>query len=274
MYRVHYLPMAILTHGSDLTLAPTLRPLVEQAGKPLKELVGAIAEAGFGAVQLDATLPGIRPRDLDRRARCDLAALLRRRGLSAAGIDLFVPRKHLSATEHVDRAVSAIYSVIELAAELGRVPVSIAMPVDDVTDDVKHALVEAADGHGVALAVHCEDNLDALRAWVEDVDLPALGMAIDPAALLSHKLDPAKVVHDAGKHLRVARLSDLTRDADEAGRRCAVGSGDLDVEAYRIALDFASSRRGPVVLDVRHLTDAGSAARAGKKVWEGAGFKI
>ena len=159
--------MPILTHGSDLRLAPTLRPLVVATDGTVRAALDQVRKLGFPAVQLDATLAGIRPRELSPRARKDLAALFARNDVQIAGIDLFLPRAHYVDAQHLDRAVAATIGAIELAADLGRVTVSLSLPVSDLKDDVKSALVEAADGHGVRLAVHAEDQPDELIKWLD-----------------------------------------------------------------------------------------------------------
>lgn len=274
--------MAILTHGSDLKLAPTIRPLVRQAGGTVRDALGRLSASGFAAVQLDAAIPGIRPRDLDRRARQDLLAMLGRSSIALAGLDLFIPRRHFILGEHLDRAISATLAAIELAADLGKVPLSLALPVKSLADSTRKTLVEAAEGRGVRLAIHAEDQLEALEAWVNALDLWSLGVAIDPAALLARAADPAAAVHRIGKRLAVARLDDVAMTGAEpgaeggdesfAGVRSFVGEGDLDLDAYRVAVDLAPGRTGPVVLDLRGIENPLAGAVAAKAAWEHAAF--
>ncbi len=263
--------MAILTHGSDLTLAATATPVVAQTDGTLRTALDRLAGAGFTAVQLDATLAGLRPRELTGRARKDLVALVARRGMRLAGLDLFLPRKHYVDPAHVDRAMAATLAAVELAADLGRVPVSLMLPVAEMGEDAKGALVEAADGRGVTLAVQGEGQWEALAQWVEAVDMPVLGMAIDPAMLLTQQVDPVATVQRYSSRLRVARLSDQMTGS--VGR-CGVGEGDLDVTAYRIAVDLATARVGPVVLDLRGLNEALADAATGRSAWEDAAFSV
>jgi hypothetical protein len=267
--------MAILTHGSDLTLAPTVTPLVRTLDGTVQAAVAKLSESGFRAVQLDGTLAGIRPRDLSVRARKDLLALLTRRGLRLSGLDLFIPRKHFLESQHVDRAMAATLSAVELAADLGRVPLSIALPAKDVDAGVKSALVEAADGHGITLAVHAEDQLDALAAWVAGVDLPCLSIGLDAAALLGLSKSPVDTVHAHARALGAARLADVAQGGDgPGGSRCVLGQGELDVLQYRLALDLAKRRTGPVVLDLRGLDDPLRGAISAAKTWDDAAFTV
>lgn len=261
--------MAILTHGSDMTLAPAVEPLV-RGGLSIRAALDRVRSLGFGAVQLDASLAGLRPRELDHRARRDLTAVLTRSDLRLAGIDLFIPRRHYTDPATLDRALTASLDAIRLAADLGRVPVSLSPPIEGLSDEVRGALVEAADMHAVRLAIHAEDQLDALTAWVNEVDLPALGLGIDPAALLALGKDPVATVHAHGNRVNAARLADWTSQ-----ERCVVGQGELDVAQYRIALDLsAKSRLGPVVLDLRSLTEPQGAAARAARAWEQAAFAI
>lgn len=275
--------MPILTHGSDLTLAPTIRPVVKQTDGTVRTAIDQLVRAGFKSVQLDATLPGIRPRDLDQRARRDLLSVLLRQSMTLAGLDLFIPRRDFVEPEKIDRAMTAAMAAISLAADLGRVPLSLSLPVKTMSEDLRSSLVEAADGHGIRLAIHAEEQFDALLAWVETVDLPALGAAVDPAAVLVQGQNPASAVNRLKKHLAVARLSDVSgssgrngsaeSEAEAAGGlRCAVGEGDLDVIEYRVALDLAAGRTGPVVLDLRGMENPLHAAAQAQQAWGKAAF--
>ena len=168
--------MSIITHGGEMSLAPTVRSVIAKTGQSLRQVLHRLANYQFDAIQLDATLSGLRPRDLDHRARQDVLALLNRSNLRLSGMDLFIPRDHYLATEHLDRAMQATLASIELAADFGRIPLSIALPIQQMADDTKTALIESAEGHSVRLAVHAEDQLDELIAWVEQVDLPTVGL--------------------------------------------------------------------------------------------------
>ncbi len=275
--------MAIVTHGSDLSLAPTITPIVRETGGSVRGALDRLARQGFPAVQLDATLRGIRPRELDRQARRELQAIARRRNLRISGLDLFIPRRHYIEADHMDRAMSATHAAIELAADLGKVPISLSLPTKRLAPELAEAIVEAADGHGVRVAVHDEDQLDALEQWVKAIDQPMLGAALDPAALLTRGYDPAEVAGRFGERLAVARLSDVERglsgdDLEQGARgesvRCRLGRGELDLMRWRVMVDLASRRTGPVVLDLRGLTDPMGAAVEGKRAWENAAMSL
>lgn len=130
-------------------LAPTVASL---DADPRRAFV-RVREMGFAHVQLSAAQNGLRPRELDQSARRDLLATLRRRELSVSGIDAWIPPEHFLDTAHVDRAVGAVLDAIDLAGDLGRVPVSLGLP-GELVDAVCSVLVERADHRGVGLAEH------------------------------------------------------------------------------------------------------------------------
>lgn len=265
--------MAILTHGSDLSLAPTLGPVIQRASGSPRKAFQTIAEAGFASLQLDATVAGLRPRELDASARRDLGATLRRSGLSAAGIDFFIPTDHYTNPAQVDRAVASAHAALQLAADLGRVPLSVNLPIAEVDAGITEGLFAAADGLGVRLAVHHESDPAQLRDWLSSKDEGIVGAAIDPAALLGARHDPISALQAMSTRLAVARLSDGQRGQAD-GSRSAVGQGDLDLVAYRVSVDLAPHRLGPVVLDLRMLAEPVAAANTAQSAWQNAAMQM
>jgi sugar phosphate isomerase/epimerase len=234
--------------------------------------VDRIAALGFESVQLDATLKGIRPRELDRSGRRDLHALLRRRGAHPAGLDCFIPPEHYTDVQHGERALHATLHAIELAGDLGKLAVSLTLPVATLPEAVGSAIVDHADRHDVRLAVHGEDEREALLRWIEGVDLPALGAGLAPAAVLARKEDPCQAAQQFGRRLTVARLSDWRQGPGGGGYRCPAGAGQLDLAAYRVSVDLAERRYGPVVLELRGLSAPLEAAEQSQHAWANAAF--
>ncbi|MHC4446208.1 MAG: sugar phosphate isomerase/epimerase family protein [Planctomycetota bacterium] len=276
----------------DLPLAPTLAPL----GDSPRPALDALAERGFRHVQLSATLPGLRPRELGRSGRRDLAATLRRKALAVSGIDIWIPPDHFVDPAQVDRALAAVLETVELASVLGRCPVSLTLPSpgEDATEfgGVVESLTDHAMRHGVDVADHAvavsslhdlgigidpaaslgqgqdparqvaayAPRLISARLWLHD-----LGIGIDPAASLGHGQDPARQVAAHAPRLISARLCDLLR----SGLRGPVGDGEearLDVLAYRVALTTAAYSR-PVVVDARQWPDPLRGLEQTRDVW-------
>ena len=86
--------------------------------RAIEWVAGFVASHGVRSIQLDVTMPEVRPRDLDRSGRRDLAALLRRCGLSISGLDLFIPPEHFSDAASEERAVGAAGHASGMLAEL------------------------------------------------------------------------------------------------------------------------------------------------------------
>ncbi|MBX2850471.1 MAG: sugar phosphate isomerase/epimerase [Phycisphaeraceae bacterium] len=261
--------MPTLTHGSDLRLAPTLGPVVQASRKPPRQGLTVIGEQGFAAVQLDATLPGLRPRELDTTARRDVLSTAMRAGLTIAGIDFFIPAEHYHDPRHVDRAVEAAVAACSLAGDLGRVPVSLNLPTKKVDPSLSQMIADSADAYGVTLAIHDESDLAGLAGWLSGHGAPHIGMGLDPAALLIRDRDPAGAAQSHSSLLRVARLSDASKGQADGGRQ-VVGMGSLQVMAYRVSVDLAPDRIGPVVLDLRGSASPLDAMRSAKPVWDNA----
>ncbi|MFI4917365.1 MAG: sugar phosphate isomerase/epimerase family protein [Phycisphaerales bacterium JB060] len=223
--------------------------------RPVREAVALAASLGYRAVQLDATHAEARPRSLDRSARRDLGALLRRHELELTGLDLWLPPEHLATGQHVERAAEAVVGAIGLVRELSglvpaRVVVSLTLP-DEPDPHAMQAINAAAERVGVAIANH---------AWPAAESGDA---GIDPALAIMAGASPAKAVTTLGARLKAARLS----DAGGAGR-VAVGSpnGRLEVSAFAAALAI-SSPTTPVVADARQLPDPIAGARLALEAW-------
>jgi len=221
-----------------------------------------VAAWGARGAQLDATMAGIRPRELDRSGRRDLAALLKRLGLSFSGLDLFIPLEHFTNARHTDRALSAASAACELASDLERLAgdagagvVCTALP-DSIDPRVIEALAAAADRHGVAIADLAWPPRDQPAG-------PGIGAGFDPAAMLMRGADPAAEVARLHAPVLAARLSDVS-----AVGRVAPGSpgGRLDVLGYAAAL-HARGFAGAVVADLRGLDDADKAAARMIAAW-------
>ncbi len=221
-------------------------------GDPRADIIRASA-IGFNRVHLDAARSEFRPRELDRSARRDLAALLRRAGLEFSGLDLWIPPAHFADPQRQDRAVSAVLDAIDMAAEVGALArsggavVSVRLP-PALVPEVAAVLAERAHHRGVSLADHAPEAAGRTSG--------GLGVGIDPAALLIAGHDPAAFVAALKSSPASARISDA-RD----GARTALGRGTLDLHACLAALD-AAAFRGPLIADLRDVPSPEDAARA------------
>lgn len=129
------------------------RALIEWAGR----------ESGYRSVQLDAKVADMRPRDLERSARREIASLLRRAQVMLSGIDLWIPPEHFAEGAKVERAVEAVVDAIGFAGELGGLgagggaewPLAVCVSLGPAPlQGVVQRLAEAAAGQRVVVADH------------------------------------------------------------------------------------------------------------------------
>ena len=245
------------------------------SGERARAVIAWLAGSGARAIRLDGTMAGIRARELDRSGRRDLASVLRRAEIEFAGVDAFVPPEHFVSVGMVDRAVAAVLSVIDLAADLaalragsvtsrggsrGAAGVSVTLP-EKLPADIRRTIEDRAVSRGVRIADH---------AWPIGEDAgeeatSAIGVGLDPATVLGAGQDPIGLAARLGGRVACARLSDLGKGAGAGGGglgggRVIPGSGRLDVGAYLASLG-ATGYVGHAVLDLRGLGDPGAAIR-------------
>lgn len=251
----------------ELRLAVSLAGLVDPRSTPggphrtVRDAVDWAAQAGFRGVTLDGTAPGVRPRELDRSARRDLAASMRRVGLASAGVDLWIPPEHLDDARHADRAVAAAISAMELAGDLaalteGQRTLSITLPRSTTGPATwRHTLEDEAQRLGVRIA-------DCAWPTAADVDPTGpIGIGIDPALVLGAGEDPARAVSRAAAALVSVRVSDWNGVA-----RVPVGRGRLDTLAFAVGVATAGYT-GFAVADLRGTPDPLAAADAAVDVF-------
>ncbi len=226
-------------HRMQSMVGVTIAPL----GSPQRAFAVLRALGARGA-QLSATQPGMRPRELGASARRDLVATLARNELVASGFDVWIPPSHFVDPAHADRAIDAVVAACELAGELGRVPVTLELPVAAADDaacrarraEAVAAMAAAADRHGVRIA-------DA--GGGADAPWPPIGASIDAAGSLAQGSDPAADLARAGARGVSVRISDLSR----TGMRMPPGDpgGRIDLLALRVAIELTGSTGLPVI---------------------------
>ncbi|MFN0131652.1 MAG: sugar phosphate isomerase/epimerase family protein [Phycisphaerales bacterium] len=214
------------------------------------------ASIGARAVQIDAALVGVRPRQLDRSARREVAALMRRAELAVSGLDLWIPPAHFGDGVKAGRAVEAVVAAMELATELTglvgggtRGVVSVELPE---SGEVRAELSRRAQELGALLADH--GTMAASGGAAEG----PIGVGIDPATVMASGGDPVTVAARAGTRLMSARLSTWA-----SGQRVSPtfpGQG-LDIAAY-VAAAHVAGYRGAMVADLRGVAKQAEAARA------------
>ena len=234
-------------------------------GSPARAAIDAIATLGVRGITLDATASGLRPRELSRSGRRDIASVLRRCELELAGLDLWIPPEHFADPAASQRAIDAASQALEMATELAalvgdrsRPVVSLVMPAE-MDSTARASLAAVAQRCGSTLADHAIRREDSQHR-------AGIGVGIDPVYYLTDGQSPAKAITRAGDHLASARLCDTN-----AMGRCVVGAtgGKLDTTAYAGAMIVSGQQW--VTLDLRGLSDPLTAATHAISVWRDAG---
>ncbi len=217
-------------------------------------LIEWIASRGLRYVQVDATMAGIRPREIGRSARRDMASLIKRVGLSLSGIDLWIPPSHLVDTTNQQRAIDAVSGACELAAELrailgdgmpGGASFGVSMTLHAETPA---AVVDAICATATRCGVVIIDHAWPARAVASD---GPIRVGVDPAVLIGAGASVGKAVLGVSPPPAAFRLSDSS-----AIGRVAVGEGSLDLTNYDIAITTLNWA-GAVTLDLRGLHGVG-----------------
>ncbi len=257
-------PVAVAMAGIDHALIGADR--IAPGGERAKAVLAWLAATGARGARLDATMAGIRPRELDRSGRRDLAALLRRSELALAGVDVFVPPEHLIKPDTVDRAVSSILGAIDLAADLAALaagsvvtrtpvvgaPASVSLALHPkAPPDVVRSIADHAAGRSVRIADHAWPIPEA--AFTAD-ESAAIGVGLDPATILSGGGDPLALAAKLGRRIAGARLSDVPSSLGAMGGsgRATPGRGRLDLVAYLVTLTTVGYQ-GHAILDLSGL---------------------
>ncbi len=187
-----------------------LAPATGGLGGPLRDALERLRRLGVRAVQLDARDPALRPAGLSSSGRRDLLATLRRRELALSGLDCLLPPRDLTGPATSDRAVEHVLAVIRLAADLGRVPVSMRLPRAAGAGAAGAAAAAAPGaaspprspaprpgGGGLVVAATGDPDVLAAAAAMEAGSGAAAGLAAAPALVSGDPADasdPAVVV--------------------------------------------------------------------------------
>ncbi len=238
-------------------------------------------ELGVAGVSLNGAMPGLRARELDRSARRELAALLRRHDLVPMGMDLLIPPSHFTDAAHVDRALGAVGEAVGLMADLRTLLKDMPRATGAAGDQppvlcltlprgpspaLRGELMASAEKAGVRIADlswHRGEAGEPTKTAGEDGG--SLGHALDPAAALMGGDDPVALIGAFASALFSVRLTDASSDG-----RCVPGNGRLNIAEMQIALS-AWRYSGFVTLDLRAIADQENAAVAALTAWRGEG---
>ncbi len=246
-------------------------------GVEVRRAIRLAVEAGFGAVELDATQRGVTPGELSNSGRRQLARLVTSTGMRFASLEVNVAGGVFTDFPNLDERIHTVRSIIELAHHLA-VPVVTFEPGEtsdgDGVPDALGELCELADRTGVTLALQLGHTFpETLCAWIAQLQCPALGACIDPATLTARALEPERVVGALADHIGLIHLRDATFGGkSSAERETPLGDGHVDFMSFVIAAD-AAGYTGPFILRRRDSrTGTAEAVRARRYLESLTGF--
>lgn len=115
-----------------------------------------------------------------------------------------------------------------------------------------HEFVRFLDAMGMWLNFETgQETVEVLGNMIEDLDMPNLGINLDPANLLIYDVDgPDVLVSQLGRYVRHLHCKDAVRPTEpgKRGRETPLGQGDTDfVNVLKSLLDMGF--RGPLIIE-------------------------
>jgi sugar phosphate isomerase/epimerase len=238
----------------------------------LKSTIEIARSAGFSGVAIGVRHPQISGDDFGRTARRDLERFLRSRSMYMACIRAGSGSGGLFDSRSMDSCMAAAADAIELARDLGTrlIALYIGEPPEKVKnasaiESALHELLGNADAAGATMVISSGD-VDLLAALLKTFSTGGLMANLDTLKILS----AGRTIDDAMKAF-AGRVGLWTcADAKINGgmvRPAVLGTGSVGLKEIYITLT-EQSFTGPVVVDVRDLSDPVYAAKMAGKYLE------
>lgn len=153
--------------------------------------------------------------------------------------------------EHWDRNRDMVLRALEITADFGVPYLTLHAGFIEEHDPARAArfrdrlaaLADAAAGRGVTLLMETgQESADCLRALLEELDRPALGVNFDPANMILYgKGNPVEAVRALGRWIRHVHIKDAraARTPGTWGTEVPWGEGEVGGEAFLNALKEA-----------------------------------
>lgn len=218
---------------------------MEWLGPPLRQGVAAAGGLGVSGVEFDA-VGELSPLRLSATGRREIAQLVRGHDLRVAALGCSL-RHGLDSPVNQEARIDYLKAALTLSHELGArlvlVRAGAVPPTPDApgADSMREALAELCrhgDRVGAALALDAGADASVLAEYLAGFDTGGLGIALDPAALVSGGAEPAQSARDLGRWTRYVLARDARRGTSGLlGRETALGAGDVDWPALLGVLD-------------------------------------
>lgn len=226
--------------------------------------------ARYRGISFATNHPELTPDGLGQSARRHLRTTLSSRRLGIETIRVAAPRGGLTETETIDRTMDNARKAFLLAADLGVKTVALhvgnlgtsKVPGSTLTAAVRE-LAQHADAAGLSLALG-GDGAQHLHGLIKDVDYERATVNFDVARLIGAGDDPLKVAEEMAGIIGQVTATDAIR-AGKSVRATFLGEGQLPLPELMGILE-EQGFRGPLVVDVRDLSDGAEGARHAAEV--------
>lgn len=226
----------------------------------LRSALERAAADGFRVVEASALAPEFDPSQFGQTARRHLRKLLDDFGLSLDALSVRFSGLGLADPGRAAQRAERLQSALALASDLrvARATVAIGGWSDDASRGLAAEMLamlgDAADRSGVAAAaLDPRAAVDVLAEHVRGLRCPALGVAVDTAAITPPSAGDAALV-------RAAYVRDVRRTGGQEVEEVALGRGDVDLREWVSRLE--SSDAGAVLVLSRSTPGAVDAMRA------------
>ncbi len=214
---------------------------------PPKEGLRLAAGLGFQAAEFGAAGGELAPENLSQSGRRHLARYAEGLGLTLSSVVADMPSLRLTDPRSVNERVERTCQILELSRELAIPMVTAAVgalthPETGEPSDLALAALrrigEFADSRGVVYAIRpAHDGPDRILRVLRMLSCPALGVCLDPAALIMAGLNPQSLVAAMPDSVSLVHARDGTAGLPQRpGHETALGSGDADWTGILAAL--------------------------------------
>lgn len=211
---------------------------------------------GYRGIVIPTNHPQLSPGELSASAKRQIKKILEGRDLCLDGLRVAGPRGGLSTPESIDRTVDNARKAIALAFDLGVKQVSVnagSLAHPQSAQSAAKIIAQEADRAGITVAFSADETA-GLATLLKAVAFEYAKANFESARAIGAGADPIAAAETLAGMIAQFTAADAVR-AGKSVRMVELGQGQVALGELLAALrdmDFA----GPVVVDVRHLSNA------------------
>lgn len=233
-------------------------------GDDVRASIILAAESGYAGIAFPTNHPQLQAQDFGFTARRHLQRILESHQLGLQSIRIAAPRAGLCDPTTIDRTVDNALKAIVLAHDMGVGNVSLhAGMISDLKvssstlESAVREITDQAQRTGVTLSLSADSTskLETLLTHCQNTNLRAI---LAPGQTIADGEEPIQAAHLLAGQIGLVALSDAIRSGN-AVRAVELGQGQVPwAELFQTLRE--QEFRGPLVVDVRELTNAPNCA--------------